>query len=89
LAVLRRLRARVGDRVVLVAAGGIETVDDVVERLRAGATLVQVYTALIYEGPTLPGRLARELSARLRAEGMAHVSALSTRTEAAPASQAR
>lgn len=76
LEVLRRLRARVGERVVLIAAGGVETSEDVWDRLRAGATLVQIYTALIYDGPGLPGRLARELSARLRHEGLAHVDQL-------------
>jgi dihydroorotate dehydrogenase len=65
LAVLRLLRARVGDRLVLVAAGGIESADDVWERLLAGASLVQVYSALVYEGPALPSRLARGLAERL------------------------
>src|SRR4029077_8086354 len=51
LAVLRRLHARAGDRLVLIAAGGIETPDDAWERLRAGATLVQAYTAFVYGGP--------------------------------------
>ena len=76
LAVLARLRARVGERVVLIAAGGIETSEDVWDRLRAGATLVQVYTALIYDGPCLPARLARQLSARLRAEGLTDLNKL-------------
>jgi dihydroorotate dehydrogenase len=67
LTVLERLRARVQDRVVLVAAGGIETEDDVWDRIRAGATLVQIYTAFVYEGPGLPYRLARGLSKRLEA----------------------
>jgi dihydroorotate dehydrogenase len=65
--VLERLRARVQDRVVLVAAGGIETEDDVWDRIRAGATLVQVYTAFVYEGPGLPRRLALGLAERLKA----------------------
>lgn len=60
LEVLRRLRARVGDRLVLVSAGGVEDVDDVWERLLAGATLVQGYSALIYEGPS--GRIASTAS---------------------------
>lgn len=76
LAVLRRLRARVGDRVTLIAAGGIDSVDDVWERLQAGASLVQVYTALIYDGPLLPSRLARQLSERLRERGLTSVSQL-------------
>jgi dihydroorotate dehydrogenase len=76
LAVLRRLHARVGDRVVLVAAGGIETVEDVWERLQAGATLVQVYTALIYEGPGLPVRLSKQLSRKLSQAGLNRVAEL-------------
>lgn len=56
-AVLERLKERVGERLVLISAGGIETVDDVRERLAAGAALVQVYTAFVYEGPLLPYRL--------------------------------
>ena len=54
LAVLRRLRARTGDRLVLVAAGGIETPEDAWERLRAGATFVQAYTGFVYGGPRWP-----------------------------------
>lgn len=57
--VLRILKERVGDRVTLIAAGGIETPDEVDACVRAGANLVQVYTAMIYEGPSLPGRLVR------------------------------
>ena len=57
LAVLVRLRARAGDRLVLIAAGGIETPDDAWERLQAGATLVQAYTGFIYGGPLWPRRM--------------------------------
>jgi dihydroorotate dehydrogenase len=77
LEVLRRLRARAGDRLLLVSVGGIESADDVLERLRAGATLVQIYTALIYQGPGLPRRLNRELAARLRAAGCASLADVS------------
>jgi dihydroorotate dehydrogenase len=53
--------------VTLIASGGIATVDDAWERLQAGASLLQVYTALIYEGPLLARRLALGLAARARA----------------------
>ncbi len=56
--VLKRLRARVGEDMVLISVGGIETATQAQQRLEAGATLVQVYTAFIYEGPFLPSRLA-------------------------------
>ena len=64
--VLRRLRARAGDRLVLVSAGGVETADDVWERLQAGATLVQAYTGFVYGGPGWPRKVNRDLARRLR-----------------------
>ncbi len=66
LAVLRRLRERAGDRLILVAAGGIETPEDAWERLRAGATLVQAYTGFIYGGPLWPRRIHAGLAQHLR-----------------------
>jgi dihydroorotate dehydrogenase len=63
LAVLRRLRERVGDRLVLVSVGGVETAEDARERILAGATLVQVYTGFVYNGPAWPRRVNRELAA--------------------------
>lgn len=69
LQVLRVLRAHVGDRLTLVSAGGIETAEDAWERIRAGATLVQVYSALVFEGPSLPGRLTRGLLAQAEQAG--------------------
>jgi dihydroorotate dehydrogenase len=68
LAVLIRLRARTGDRLVLIAAGGIETPEDAWARLRAGATLVQAYTGFIYGGPLWPRRIHTGLARRARAE---------------------
>lgn len=79
LAVLSRLRAKVGGELVLVAAGGIETGADVVERLEAGASLVQIYTGFIYGGPTTAVRLGRELGAILEARGLSSVSELGPR----------
>ena len=67
LEVLGRLHARTGDRLVLIAAGGIETADDAAERLAAGATLLQAYTAFIYDGPFWPRRVQRGLGMRIRA----------------------
>src|SRR5579859_1478946 len=67
LEVLRRLHDRAGDRLVLIAAGGIETPQDAWERLAAGATLVQAYTAFIYGGPLWPRRVHAGLARRLLA----------------------
>src|SRR5690606_34290582 len=73
LQVLRRLRARVGDRLVLVAVGGIETPQAAWARIRAGASLVQGYTGLIYGGPLWPRRIHRGLAALARREGYTSV----------------
>ena len=62
LEVLRLLHARTGNRLVLVAAGGIESADDARERLAAGATLLQAYTAFVYEGPCWPHRVQQALA---------------------------
>ncbi len=67
-AVLVRLRARVQDRLILISAGGIESGRDAAERLRAGATLVQAYTAFIYGGPLWPRRVNRQLQTEKRAQ---------------------
>jgi dihydroorotate dehydrogenase len=77
LAVLVRLRARAGDRLVLVAAGGIETPEDAWERLRAGATLVQAYTGFIYGGPLWPRRMHAGLARRARAAGLSSLGDIS------------
>jgi dihydroorotate dehydrogenase len=71
--VLRRLRARVGTRVTLVAVGGIESADDAWQRIRAGATLVQAYTGFIYGGPGWPRRIHRALAARVRAANLTSI----------------
>lgn len=64
-AVIRRLKSRVGDKLVLIAAGGIENGDDAYERLQAGATLVQAYTGFVYGGPLWPKQVTGSLQKRL------------------------
>lgn len=51
LQVLQQLRARVPENMCLISVGGVASSEDVLERLQAGATLVQGYTAFLYEGP--------------------------------------
>ncbi|MFG2071161.1 quinone-dependent dihydroorotate dehydrogenase [Nonomuraea maritima] len=80
LEVLRRLRARVGDRLTLVSAGGVEDVDDVWERLLAGATLVQGYSGWIYGGPLWAARIHRQLAVRVRRHGMKSITEAIGRT---------
>lgn len=65
LEVLGRLYARVGDRLVLIGVGGIENAEDAWQRILAGATLVQGYSAFIYEGPFWGRAIHKGLAARL------------------------
>ena len=57
--IVRRLRDRVGTDLCIIAVGGVTTARDVADRLAAGATLVQGYTAFLYEGPFWAARLAK------------------------------
>ncbi|MEU7968536.1 quinone-dependent dihydroorotate dehydrogenase [Streptomyces sp. NPDC049097] len=66
LEVLRRLYARVGDRIVLVGVGGIQDAEDAWQRILAGATMVQGYSAFVYEGPFWGRAIHKGLAARLR-----------------------
>jgi dihydroorotate dehydrogenase len=60
-------------RLVLVGVGGISSGRDVLAKIRAGASLVQLYTALAYEGPAIIGRIRRELLAALDEQGFATI----------------
>lgn len=67
--VLRRLYQRVGDRLVLISVGGIETADDAWERITAGASLLQGYTGFIYAGGLWPKHIHDGIAQRLRDGG--------------------
>jgi dihydroorotate dehydrogenase len=70
---LRRLsdfRSATGGALPLIAAGGIENGVDAYDRIRAGASLVQLYTALVYQGPGLGVAIARELDRLLARDGV-------------------
>jgi dihydroorotate dehydrogenase len=73
LAKLREFRSATGGEIPLIAAGGIESGADALARIRAGASLVQLYSALVYEGPGLARRICRELGDMLAREGFANV----------------
>ena len=73
LAALKDAAAAAQGRLPLIGVGGIASGQDAWDRIRAGASAIQVYSALIYEGPGLVGRIKRDLAARLRAEGFSSV----------------
>jgi len=67
--VLRRLYARVGDKLVLISVGGIETTDDAWQRITAGASLLQGYTGFIYGGGLWAKRIQDGIANRLHDGG--------------------
>ena len=74
-AVIRRLYQLSGGQLPIIGVGGIFSPDHAYEKIRAGASLVQVYTGFVYEGPGLPRRLCAGLKARLAGDGFATISA--------------
>jgi dihydroorotate dehydrogenase len=74
-AVLKQAARRGAGRLVLVGVGGVASGADILTKIKAGATLVQLYTAFAYEGPALIPRLLHELGAALSTEGFASVEA--------------
>jgi dihydroorotate dehydrogenase len=72
LSMLKRFKAVAAD-LPLIAAGGVASGADAYARLRAGASAVQIYSALVYEGPGLVGRIKRDLLALARADGFTTV----------------
>ncbi|NBB83798.1 MAG: quinone-dependent dihydroorotate dehydrogenase, partial [Alphaproteobacteria bacterium] len=68
-ALLRQMARLTERRVPLIGVGGIASGADAYAKIRAGATLVQLYTALIYDGPGLVGRIKADLAAHLAADG--------------------
>ena len=61
--VVRVLYRSIGDQVPIIGVGGIASGADALARIRAGATLVQLYTAFTWSGPALPGQILRDLTA--------------------------
>ena len=70
---LRRFRRVSGGEIPLIGVGGIANADDAWERIRAGASLIQLYTAMVYEGPGIARRIARGLAERLDRDGFANI----------------
>ena len=71
---LRPFRSASGGEIPLIGVGGIATADDAWERIRAGASLIQLYSAMVYEGPGIGRRIAEGLAQRLDREGCRSIS---------------
>ena len=71
---VREIATRTGGTLPIIGVGGIFTGDDAYERIRAGASLVQLYTGFIYGGPATAGAICRRLHERLNQDGFSNVS---------------
>ena len=72
-AMLARFHAANSPGLTLIGAGGVASGADALAKIRAGASAVQLYSAMVFEGPGLVTRVKQDLAARLRAEGFASV----------------
>lgn len=70
---LRDFRVASGGTIPLIGVGGIATVDDAWARIRAGASLIQFYSAMVYEGPRLAARIVAGLEKKVREAGLTSI----------------
>ena len=70
---VRDFRKATGGAIPLVGVGGIGSAADAWARIRAGASLVQLYSAMVYEGPALPRRIVRDLTGLMRRDGFGSI----------------
>jgi dihydroorotate dehydrogenase len=70
---LRKFRIASSGEITLIGVGGIANADDAFERIRAGASLIQLYSAMVYEGPGIARRIALGLDRLLNREGFASI----------------
>ncbi|XP_006860259.1 PREDICTED: dihydroorotate dehydrogenase (quinone), mitochondrial [Chrysochloris asiatica] len=70
---IREMYALTQGRVPIIGVGGVSSGQDALEKIRAGASLVQLYTALTYQGPPVVGRVKRELEVLLKEQGFSSI----------------
>jgi dihydroorotate dehydrogenase len=70
---LRDFRKATGGAIPLIGVGGIASAEQAYARIRAGASLIQIYSALVFEGPGLPRRINTGLKSLLLRDGFAHI----------------
>ena len=71
--VLARMRRLVGRELALIGVGGVDSAESAIEKIGAGADLVQLYTGMIYAGPSLPGRIVKGVAIHCAQAGLASI----------------
>jgi dihydroorotate dehydrogenase len=74
--VLAKMRRLVGPDLALIGVGGVDSAETALEKIRAGADLVQLYTGMIYAGPALPGRIVGSMARFAEREGLSSIRSL-------------
>jgi len=67
--ILREFYGLIGAKIPLIGVGGVASARETYTKILAGASLVQLYTAMVFEGPGLPARILRDLPSFLKADG--------------------
>jgi len=80
--IIRYIFERTGGKLPIIGVGGIFNGEHAWEKIQAGASLVQCYSGLVYEGPSIARNIVRDLSDRLRAEGLSSISLTVGRSQA-------
>ncbi len=70
---IRKTYQKHGDKLVIIGVGGIFSAEDAYAKIRAGATLVELITGMIFEGPQLIGEINHDLVKQLRRDGFTHI----------------
>jgi dihydroorotate dehydrogenase len=73
-AILKEFAAAADGRIDLIGVGGVGSGKEAYHKIRAGAKAVQLYSALVYEGPSLVLEIRKDIAARLKADGFNHIS---------------
>ncbi len=71
--VIRTLYKRCAERLPIIGVGGVASAAEAYEKIRAGASLVQIYTSLIYGGPALPRHINQDLGQLVERQGLSHI----------------
>ncbi|MBX3531542.1 MAG: quinone-dependent dihydroorotate dehydrogenase [Rhizobiaceae bacterium] len=78
-AVLARMRKLAGPKLAIIGVGGVSSAEDAAAKIEAGADLVQLYSAMVYAGPGLPGEIVAGLSRIVAARGLGSIAQLRDR----------
>lgn len=79
-AMLARIYRQTNGKIPLIGIGGIDSPETALAKIEAGASLIQLYTGLIYQGPGLIGRIKTHLGAAVRRSGLTNIAGLTGRS---------